>query len=129
MKEILLLCSCIIIVQQLAGQNVENKPQHFGFKTGASYSLMNFNKAFQRPDPPVKNIWKKGFYAGASLLFPLNKKFLLQPEYQYSRMTGYDERISTSYHFDYLSLPLLVKVKVYNKIHILLPLAVNSCLD
>lgn len=81
----------------------------FGVKVGMNLSNMNFNKGYPPPAIPAEAAWKRGIAFGLSWQIPLFDKLFLKQEYLFSQMRGEDTRIGTSYFFDYLSLPVLLK--------------------
>jgi len=116
------LAVVIILLNQyliLSAQDNQSTIQKFGVRAGVNYSLMNFNKAFFPPSPAVENIWKPGFTIGALLQLHLNDRIIIEPEYAYTQMNGKDPRINTSYTIDYLSLPVIIKIKVLEKFFVL----------
>ncbi|MEO6914492.1 MAG: outer membrane beta-barrel protein [Chitinophagaceae bacterium] len=120
MKRLLILSFSISSVFSTVAQSPGNGPQKkFGFKAGINYSLMNFNMGVPRPATTVANIWKPGFDIRLLLNLKLSHLVAIQPEYAVALMNGEDPRSKTTYHLNYLSLPLLLRVVVTEKIALL----------
>lgn len=88
--------------------------RRFAIRAGANYSLMNFNKGMPTPPTTVPNSWKPGFGFSFQMRVPLVKSLSLNPEYGYAKLNGEDKRNNAEYNFDYLTLPVLVKLECTN---------------
>jgi opacity protein-like surface antigen len=77
---------------------------------------MNFNLGSTAPDTTIKSAWKPGFTLGFILQIPLNDRFSLQTEYSYVHRNGTDNSSGIDYGLDYLSMPLLLKYTISDKI-------------
>ena len=91
----------------------------FGFQIGVSLSNMNFNEGVPPPPEHANASWQPGFTFIFQLRVPLAKKWVLQPEYAYSRRNGSDQTIPTTFHIDYLSFPVLINYQLSPRFNIL----------
>jgi hypothetical protein len=90
----------------------------FGVKAGANFTNMNFNRIFDPPEDPVASSWKTGILVGLFMEVPVYDKFYIQPEYQYTQAGGEDNTTGKSYKMSYLSLPVLLKYEIIEKLAI-----------
>lgn len=108
----LCLTSVLIVNNSIAQEDVKQKFQRFGFKVGANYSSMSFNKAFPNETTSGKINSKVGFLAGFALHIPLNDKLSLQPEYVFSVRNSEVANSKTTYSLSYFSAPLLLRYEI-----------------
>jgi hypothetical protein len=99
-------------------QNATTPFKRFGIKAGINFSNINFNRGFPPPPTRTATVWKPGVIAGFILHVPINKSFSIQPEYQYSKVSGEDKSTGTIYGLKYLALPVLLKYEVLRKLSI-----------
>ena len=107
-RSLLLLYAGSVLLPVQAQQ--QDSRSRFTLKAGYLYSVMNFNAGSPPPSTSVKNNWKPGFYLGGGLQVPLAPSISLMPEYAYTRMQGFDTRTGITSKFQYLTLPVLLKV-------------------
>ena len=93
--------------------------QQFGLKAGMSYNTMNF-QAGGTPSS-IKSRWQPGFSLGGLLNVPLYTDAIisLQPEYAYKLMKGDDIVFNTKFTLHYLSLPVLLRLELGERIALL----------
>ena len=112
MKTAAWILFCMVCLMDMQAQPTLPHEQRYGLRLGAHYSLMNFNKG-QPPLPQtVPNSWKPGLNIGFQLRFPVSEMLGVQPEYFYTYMQGADERSGSDYQLHYLSLPVLLNMRV-----------------
>jgi len=107
------------IFTQLSAQDLVTPRNKIGIKAGVNYSFMNFNRGYLASDPAIVNSWKPGLYVGALIQVPLNRYITLQTEYAFTWMRSEDVRIKTAYNLSYLTLPLLLKLAVSQRIAVI----------
>ena len=95
----------------LSAQWYDKPKVSFGFKAGANFTNMNFNKGFPAPSQPVDPSWNTGLVAGLFMEVPVIGQFYVQPEYLYAETGGADNVAGNTFKMSYLSLPLLFKYK------------------
>jgi hypothetical protein len=111
---VLLFFAILVCNQKADAQGkTDSEIERFGFLAGVNISNMNFNQGEPPPDIPAASSWKTGFMCGLQLRVPLNKKFLLQPEYLYSQRNGSDKSLAINYTINYFSLPVLLSYQVF----------------
>lgn len=109
----LLLFALVVGNPQSFAQTASDAPvKRFALRIGTDITNMNFNKGVPAPEPPVDAVWKTGITAGFSVQIPLVNRLYLQPEYVYTRRSGFDKRVAKSYHADYFSLPILLRYQL-----------------
>jgi hypothetical protein len=91
-------------------------PVSFGLRLGLNYSNTNFNQGAPVPTTPVGTSWQPGFLAGALVQIDINRWFALQQEYAFSQQSGEVKASGTHYRMRYLSLPLLLKYRVADRL-------------
>ena len=89
---------------------------NFGFKAGINVNNMNFNKGYPTPEIPIKSSWNPGFVLGLLMEVPLNESFYIQPEYLYLQLGSEQKESGITYSMSYLSLPLLLKYMISDKL-------------
>lgn len=112
-----LIVSFFIIIS--ANAQFDNEPtlKRFGFKIGANVSHMNFSKG--SPPLPIETTWQTGITFGLIMNLPICNRLFFQPEYSYSQTGGKIKNSDTSYKFNYLSLPLLLKFDLLEKLSLI----------
>ncbi|CAN5325264.1 hypothetical protein BH23BAC2_BH23BAC2_24840 [soil metagenome] len=78
---------------------------------------MDFSKGSPPPDIPINTNWDPGIVAGIVVIVPLTKSIFFQPEYLLMQAGGNLDWMSTTYRFNYLSLPVLLRWE-YEKFHL-----------
>ncbi len=68
------------------------------------------------PSGPIKTVWQPGFLAGALVQVDLSRWLSLQQEYAFSQQGGERRDSATRYRMHYLSLPLLIKCRVSDRV-------------
>lgn len=91
----------------------------FGFKAGASFSNMNFNKGYPAPAETISPSWKPGFLLGFVVEIPVYGKLKMQPEYLYLQTEGENKATGATYSFSYISLPVLFKHPLISQLSIM----------
>lgn len=122
MKILFSLLFCFLSCTLSAQSRISNSgrtPVSFGIKAGANLSNMNFNKGVPAPVSPIESSWKPGFALGLFMEVPIYSNLYIQPEYLYSQMAGEDKSLAETYTMSYLSLPVLLKYKLFDKLAIL----------
>jgi hypothetical protein len=115
-KYLLLLLIAVFLSEQSFGQNSSNTFKRFGFKVGTNVTNMNFNKGIPPPAAPIQASWKPGFVAGFLLRVPINNNLSIQSEYLYTYVLGQDKSTGVEYKLNYLSMPVLLKYQIANKV-------------
>ncbi|HET9503108.1 MAG TPA: porin family protein [Hymenobacter sp.] len=119
------LCTGLLVGWALAasaqrpyrGLRSRKLPVKFGLRLGLNYSNTNFNQGAQPvPFGPIPTVWRPGFLAGALVQIDLNRWLSLQQEYSFSQQGGERRDSATRYRMRYLSLPLLVKYQVSDRV-------------
>ena len=100
------------VVQGVFAQ--EYRTVKFGVRAGANFSHMDFSKGSPPPEIPIITNWKPGIVAGFVVIIPLTERLFFQPEYLFTQEGGEIDAMSTSYRFNYLSLPILIKWEFKN---------------
>ncbi len=93
--------------------------KRFGFRAGSNFSHMDFSKGSPPPTAPISTSWQTGINIGVSLAIPLSDNLSLQPEYAFSAMGSEVKADNTRYSLNYLSLPVLLKYNLVEKLSIL----------
>ena len=115
---VLILLSCTF---KVVAQSEATPFKRFGFQAGANYSNMNFNAGYSMPALPHQDAaWKTGFTFGFMFAVPISDEFLIQPEFNYSQRNGSDISLGIDYHFDFVSVPLLLSFQPISRLSILL---------
>jgi len=91
----------------------------FGVKLGINRARMNFNKGFPFNDYPFKQPWKSGFTIGGFLNIPLNEKYSIHQEYNYTKIRGDYIPFEATIHLHYLSIPVLIKYSLTKDLQII----------
>jgi hypothetical protein len=118
MRTFLLLTLVALTTSNYAASQNPDTFKRFGFKAGINLSNIDFNRGFPAPTTPIPVVWKAGFTAGVILHVPITSKVSIQPEYEYSKVSGEDKSTATSYSLDYLSIPVLLKYQLVSKLAI-----------
>jgi hypothetical protein len=103
----------LICCASLFAQNGKAKAA-FGFKAGVNLSTFRTAVDYSNYDANLK----LGGVFGAFVDIPLSRKFSLQPEFLYSQMgaKAFDDLWGhKTLYYNYFSIPILVKFKVFNK--------------
>ncbi len=95
---------------------VRKLPVSFGLRLGFNYSNTNFNQGAPVPATPVATNWQPGFLAGALVQLDLTNQLALQQEYAFAQQGGEVQSTGTRYRMRYLSLPLLLKYRVAERL-------------
>lgn len=122
MKSILVLLFCCFGYALSAQSYIPGSGKNrvsFGAKAGINLSNMNFNKGIPAPLTPIESSWKSGFALGVFMEVPVYSNLYIQPEYLYSQVAGEDKSLAETYSMSYLSLPVLLKYKIFEKLAIL----------
>ena len=88
----------------------------FGFQIGVNLSNMNFNEGVPPPPEHANASWQPGFTFVFQLRVPLAKKWVLQPEYAYSRRNGSDQTIPTTLSHRLFILPCFNKLSTFPQV-------------
>jgi opacity protein-like surface antigen len=119
-KKLLLILALLLLFKLIQAQEKnETAFKRFGFRVGANFSHVNFAKGIPPPLVPIITNWKAGINIGFFVAVHLAKNLDLQPEYVFSQMGGDVKAANTSYHFNYLSMPVLLKYQPHKKIFLL----------
>jgi hypothetical protein len=113
-KKLLLLFTCFVLLQTLNAQQAEKR---FGFRAGVNVSNMDFSKGV--PPTPTKTSWSTGINIGFLMSVPIINRLYFQPEYLYLQTGGKVKNSDSTYKFNYLSLPLLVRLQLHEKFSVL----------
>ena len=115
-----LILVCLLFLQLVKAQEKnETTFKRFGFRVATNFSHVNFAKGSPPPAVPIITNWKAGINIGFFVAVHLAPKLDLQPEYLFSRMGGDVKAANTSYRFNYLSMPVLLKYQPHKKIFLL----------
>lgn len=113
-KNLLLLSICFVLFQTLNAQQTEKR---FGFRAGVNLSNMDFSKGV--PPTPTQTNWHTGINLGFLMSVPIINRLYFQPEYLYVQTGGKVKNSDSSYKFNYLSLPLLVRLQLHDKFSVM----------
>lgn len=91
----------------------------FGIKPGLNLSRMNFNKGYPQNDYPYKQKWRTGFTLGALMDIPLNNKWAIFQEYNFSNIRGDYMPLEASINLNYLSIPIFLRYSIISKFHLI----------
>lgn len=109
-KKFLLLSACFVCLQSLNAQQVEKR---FGFRAGVNVSNMDFSKGV--PPTPTQTNWYTGINLGFLMSVPIIDRLSFQPEYLFTQTGGKVKNSDSTYKFNYLSLPLLIRLQLHEK--------------
>jgi opacity protein-like surface antigen len=119
-KKLPLIIVWLLLLQIVQAQdNNETAFKRFGFRVATNFSHINFAKGSPPPTVPIVTNWKAGINIGFFVAVHLTKNLDLQPEYLFSQMGGDVKATNTSYHFNYFSMPVLLKYQLHKKIFVL----------
>jgi Outer membrane protein beta-barrel domain len=108
-----LLFVLLAIVFNAAKSQDEASVKRFGISVGTIFSHMDFSKGV--PPTPTHTSWNTGINFGFVMTVPIVSKLSFQPEYLFSQTGGKVKNADTTYKFNYLSLPLFLKLQVHEK--------------
>jgi len=91
----------------------------FGVKSGINWSKMNFNKGYPLNDYPYKQNWKPGLTMGTFMHIPLNDKWTIHQEYNFTKIRGDYIPLEAAIHLNYISIPILIRYSLMRNLHIL----------
>jgi len=97
----------------------QNEPVRFGVKAGLNFSHMNFSKGSPPPEIPISTNWQPGILIGVAVIIPVLENFYFQPEYLFTQMGGKVEEENLQYKINYISLPVILKYRVFNRLSLL----------
>lgn len=125
MKKLLLLSAVLILSFQgfsqeddsmVSQDSVKVKPKSstikdvkYGVRGGFTISNLDFD-----PAPPMTNKHRNSMYFGFFATISLSKTVSLMPEIQFSAEGGNEEVL----HLDYLQMPIFVRFKLSEKVHV-----------
>lgn len=115
----LLLILMLLVTFIKAQDNHESTFKRFGFRVATNFSHVNFAKGSPPPTVPIITNWKAGINIGFFVAVRLAPNLDLQPEYAFSQMGGDVKATNTSYYFNYLSMPVLLKYKAHKNIFLI----------
>lgn len=93
--------------------------QKFGFKAGMNHTHMNFHRGYlPEGHSPLESTPQKSFNFGFLLNLPVTQAVSLQPEYLYTERKTLLTESGAQLKFQYLSLPVLLHLKVNNRVSI-----------
>lgn len=105
-----------LFLHGISAQPLERNLVRYGFRAGLNFSNMNFSKGSPPPAVPIESSWNEGGIAGFFIIAPLSGSFYIQPEYLFSQMGGKATSLSTSYEFNYISLPVFLRWEAISRL-------------
>ena len=109
----------LFYINPSSAQSRDSSFKRFGFQIGVNLSNMNFNEGDPAPAIKANASWQTGFTFGFQLKVPLAKRWVLQPEYNFSQRNGSDQTVHTTYEVNYFSLPVLINYQLSPRFNIL----------
>jgi hypothetical protein len=118
MKSILTCLLVYVSIVSFAQERSDHKK--FGFKVGVNHSHMNYQRGY-RPAGQLAPASKPmtGLTAGLVLNLPVTHNISIQPEYLYASRKTFLTASGVTNHFQYLSLPVFLQLKLSEKIFLL----------
>lgn len=108
------------ITYSIQADSVQEQTQiSFGLKSGINLARMNFNKGYPPNDYPYIQKWRTGFVIGAFMDIPLNNKWAIYQEYNFSTIRGYYVPYEAAVNLNYLSIPIHVQYSFNPRFHLI----------
>lgn len=113
------VCLFLLYSTSSEAQGENKREALLGIRIGASYTNFNFNAGYPPPPRTVTSKAKAGISAGALINVSLTDYLSLQPEFSFLSSSSTRNDSMITYHFSYLSFPVLLKYEIIKRLHLL----------